>query len=227
MSDLITIYEEVLSGRRIQFPLDTWNQADSKITLIKLIRYVVLEKLQWDREQFCSQFCLNIIARFRLNTGFNKVYKRNIYPLISESFPEWNIKPWEMRKSRVPVHFWTKETAIAATKWLIEEQLQWDLKKVSRDISRAYFFQHHLGGMLRIFQISIPEIIAAAYPGYDWTYLKERHGYKLTLSQATEIRRLYNKGVFNQCQLAARFNVDPATINLIVKNKSFRGVTNV
>lgn len=221
LADLITIYEEVLSGKRKQFPLDTWNQTDSKAALIKLVRYVVLEKLQWDREQFCARFCLKIIAQFRLNTGFNKVYKRNIYPLISEAFPEWIIKPWEMRKSRVPAHFWTKQTATTATKWLIEEKLHWDFKKVSRDISRTYFFQYHLGGMLRTTDISIPEIIAATYPDYDWTYLKERHGYKLTFSQAEEIRRLYNEGVLNQRQIAQKFSVDPSQVYLIVKNKSF------
>jgi hypothetical protein len=222
LSDLITIYEEVLSGKRKQFPLETWNQPDSKVTLIKLVRYVVLDKLDWNREQFCEQFCLKTIIRFHLNTGFLKVYKRNIYPLVSDALPEWSIKAWEMQNSRVPARFWNKETLIAATKWLIEEKLKWDLKRVSKEISRTYFFKYHLSGMLVGMNMSAAECICAAYPNHDWTYLKERCGYKLTSSQALEIRRLYSECVFNQRQLAVKFNADPATISLIVNNKSFK-----
>ena len=220
--DIITIFEDILSGKRKQFPLETWNQQDSKATFIKLVRYVVFDKLHWNRKQFCNQFCLKTIIQFHLNTGFMKVYRRNIYPLISEALPEWNIKAWEMQKSRVPAHFWNNETAIAATKWLIEETLKWDLERVSKNMSRTYFFKYHLGGMLATINASIVDLISAAYPEYDWTYLKERHGYKLTFSQAMEIRKLYNDGTLNQRQIAKKFNVDPSQVHLIVKNKSFR-----
>lgn len=222
MSDLITIFEEVLSGKRKQFPLETWNQPDSKDVLIKLVRYVVLEKLSWDREPFCKRFCLKIIANFKLNTGFNKVYKRNIYPLIIDSFPEWNIKAWEMQSSRVPVGFWTMRNAILATKWLIEERLKWDLEKVSKDLSNAAFLNNNLGSMLRLLKVNITLLVEQAFPEYDWTYLKERHGYKITFSQAMEIRKLYNEGTYNQRQLAKKFNVDPSQVFLIVHNKSFK-----
>lgn len=224
MSDLITIYEEILCGKRRQFPLETWNQPDSQDVLIKLVKYVVLDKLSWNREHFCKNFCLKTIKSFKLNTGFDKVYNRNIYPLILDSFPEWDIKAWEMQSSRAPVGFWTLENAVSATKWLIEEKLRWDLDKVSKDISNAAFLNNNLGGMLRVLKINISLLVEQTYPEYDWTYLKERQGYKITSSQASKIRNLYNKGIYNQRQLAQKFNVNPSQVFLIVHNKSFKNI---
>lgn len=54
--DIITIFEDILSGKRKQFPLETWNQQDSKATFIKLVRYVVFDKLHWNRKQFVINF---------------------------------------------------------------------------------------------------------------------------------------------------------------------------
>lgn len=221
MTTLITIYEEVLSGKRKQFPLDTWNQRDSEEILLKLVRYIVLEKLNWNRSNFCEQFCLNTITKFKLNTGFMKVYSRNIFPLINNSFPEWEVKPWEMMKSRVPAGYWTMDNAVAATKWLIEEKLMWSMEQVERNISNTAFLKNHLGGMLRTTNVAINVLIEKAYPLYDWTYLKERNGYKITAGQAVEIRRLYGDGTLNQRQIANIFGINPAQVNLIVHNKTF------
>lgn len=222
VKNIYEIYEEVLSGKRIQFPLHTWNhKSESKRTLIKLIRYVVFDKLQWDRKQFCDNFCLDIIIKFKLNTGFMKVYNRNIHPLISDCFPEWEIKVWELRNSRVPRGYWTKENAVKATKWLIEDRLKWDLEKVSREISFSYFLNNNLSGMLRILNISVAEAIINAYPNYNWDYLKERKGYKITLKQSQEIRELYKKG-YSQRAISRMYNCNPTTIFYIVHNKAFK-----
>lgn len=113
---IFDIYEVVLSGMLIRFPLGTWDQSDSKRNFIKLTRYLIYEKLNWDRENFCNNFCLNIISKYRLNGGFGRLYSRNIYPMVTDCFPEWKIKAWEMRKSRVPEGFWTQAVAIEATK---------------------------------------------------------------------------------------------------------------
>lgn len=216
---IFEIYDDVLSKRLKRFPLQTWDQADSRDTFIKLMRYLVQDKLNWDRSMFCSHFCLAIISTYRLNGGFGRLYQRNIYPMITECFPEWNIRAWEMKKSRVPEGFWTIKHSIEATTWLVEEVLQWDYEKVSREISNSAFHEHNLGGLLRIRNANAVDMIIEAYPKHDWSYLKEREGYRITPKQAARIKELHGKG-YNQRELSKMFQCDPVSIFNIVHKKT-------
>lgn len=223
VKDIYTIYEEVLSGELRQFPQKTWTHPrESKDTLLKLVRYLVHERFRWNRQQFCDNFCYKIIIKFRLNTGFHNIYSRNIFPLITDAFLEWDVKAWELKKSRVPADFWIVETAVEATKWLVEERLAWSLDKVQTDISNSYFLNNNLGGMLRTMKFGAVDSIVLAYPDHDWTYLIERAGYKLTKAQVKEIRQIHASGLMNQRQIAKVFDVSPAQINLIIKRKVFQ-----
>lgn len=219
------MYEAVLNNELSRFPLSTWDHSDSKDTLIKLTRYLVLDKFKWNRNQFCENFCLTIIAKYKLNGGFGKLYQRNIYPYITDCFPEWEIKEWELKKSRVPVNFWDEDNAISACKWLIEEKLKWSLDEVSKNISNTIFRNNNLDGMLRTLKLPITELITKAYPDHDWTYLKERQGYKITSKQANEIRKMYQEG-YNQRELSRKYKCNPVTIFNIVHNKTFKNPKN-
>lgn len=225
IEDIYTIHKLVLSGALVRFPEKTWSQPqEAKFTLIKLTRHTVIEKLKWERSDFCNQFCLAVIKKYRLNGGFGKVYNRNIFPFVTEAFPEWEVRPWELRKSRVPAYFWNNKTAVEATRWLVEEVLKWDLEKAQNEIANSHFHKNNLGGMLRTLKIGAVEAVTMAYPDYDWTYLKERSGYVLTMKQAQEIREVFASGTINQRQIAKKFGTDPSRVNLIIKNKIFKEV---
>lgn len=218
VKDIYAIYEEILSGELKQFPQSTWSlPEEAKSTLLKLVRYLVHERFQWDRQDFCNDFCLRTIISYRLNTGFLKVYKRNIFPLVTDAFPDWKINAWEMRKSRVPARFWTEKTTIEATRWLIENRLVWSLSKVQTNISNSHFLNNNLGGMLRTMKVGAVDSIVLSYPGHDWMYLIERAGYKLTGEDKRAIENLLKENQFNQRQIANAFEISPATVNLIQK----------
>lgn len=219
----IDIFEDVLHGKLIRFPIGTWYYKDNKEILISLVRYVVLDKLKWNRDEFCQKFCLKVIKQYKLNGGFAKVYKRNIYPLVTDSFPEWDIKPWEMESSRVPIYYWTKETAAEATKWLIETRLKWSLEKVSKNISNSTFLNNGLGGMLRTMKLSVPELVGLAYPNYDWDYLKNRRGYVLTIDQVREIRRLHSEG-YSLHEMSRIYSCDVVLIFNVVHCITFKDI---
>ena len=220
---IISVYESLMKGAIQRFPLDTWTiERDAKSNLHILIRYLILDKYDWNRQEFCSNFCLRVIQDARLSTGFQKAYNRNIYPLVTEAFPEWNIQAWEMQKSRVPKGFWNTDTTIRATRWLIEEKLSWDLDKVQNEISDSAFLKNNLGGLLRTMKIGGAAAVQIAYPEYNWTYLIDRAGYKITKIQANEIRTLFASGEINQRQLAVQFDVSPATIHNIVHGAYFK-----
>lgn len=103
----------------------------------------------------------------------------------------------------------------------MEEKLQWDLNKVSREISNSFFHDKNLGGMLRKRKVGVAQMIMKAYPDHDWNYLKEREGYRITPNQAGEIRALHNKG-YNQRELSRMYKCDPVTVFNIVHCRAFK-----
>lgn len=74
--------------------------------------------------------------------------------------------------------------------------------------------------MIQVIDIDLPELLEYTYRDYDWSYLKERHGYRLTPKQAMEMKILYDKKIYSQIQLAKMYKCDPATIYYVVKKSS-------
>lgn len=60
----------------------------------------------------------------------------------------------------------------------------------------------------------------------NWTEQgHNRRNVKLTEVMVHQIRDLYARGVFNQTQLAKRFNVKPNTVSLIINHKRWKSDT--
>ena len=64
----------------------------------------------------------------------------------------------------MPKSYWTKETAVEATIWLIEEKLKWSEEDVVKKLSQKIFYDNGLRGMLRVFDGSPYAAINSAYP---------------------------------------------------------------
>lgn len=218
---IIEIYHDVLSEERTYFPMYTWDQPDSKEQLIKLARYIMLEMLQMNRQDVLEQINLEFLTKHKIGSAVRRCYKKEICNFVNECFPEWEVKPWEFKKTCVPVAYWNEETMTAATKWLINDVLKWDLEKVQNEISNSYFHDNNLGGMLRTLNVGAMDAVVLSYPEHDWTYLKERRGYKITDKQALEIRRMYSDGT-NMYELARLYNVNPTSIFYIIHNLTFK-----
>lgn len=94
------VYECILSGSIKQFP----HNYVSMETAPKLMRYVFLERKKYTREQIC-----NITSEEMINEHLRSLKKHIsfFYELISVSFPEYDIKPWELKA--VPNNFWHKK----------------------------------------------------------------------------------------------------------------------
>jgi hypothetical protein len=219
--DMISIYKSVLNGKLKRFPPETWNPYKSGYdNAHRSLRYLVFELLKWDRQTFCENMNLQIIRKYKLNGAFSGVYKRNIYPYISASFPEWELKPWEIKKSRVPANYWNEETTREAIRWLVEKRLKWDKETVINELSATVFKNHNLEGMLQSeFQHSPYQAICHAYPDENWSLMDEKKGYKLTPSQTEELREMYRSNQYTQVQIAKHFNLSPSNVSLIVNDK--------
>lgn len=219
--DMISIYQSVLNGKLGRFPPETWNPYKSGYdNAYRAFRYLVFELLKWDRETFCKQINLEVIRKYKLIGAFSGLYDRTMFPFISDSFPEWEIKPWELEKSRVPKSYWNEETTREAVRWLIEDRLKWDKEKIINELSATIFKEHNLEGMLQSeFEHSPYQAIFHAYPDEDWSLKKELRGYKLTREKTEEIRKMYGTGKYTQRQIAEHFGLSTANVCLIVNDK--------
>ncbi|MCE4051662.1 DUF4046 domain-containing protein [Bacillus sp. Au-Bac7] len=167
---ILNTYENLLKGKLKRFPKGTWSSLpeENKALFKRLIRFAILDYYKWDKEVFCLKFCLKVIITLKLNTGFCKTYNRNIFPMIEECFPEFHIQPWDLTIVHAPKHYWTREKAILATKWLIDKELKWDLEKVNNEITNLHFIQHNLGGLLKCLDVGAKMLVKETYPTYHW-----------------------------------------------------------
>lgn len=222
-NSIVSIYLEVLTGKRSRFPLDTWSRSpEGKLNAQQLLRYLILEKLSWNRETLCQTFNLSLLKEYKLDRALQKAYKNIIFPYVSESFPEWELNPWELQKSRVPVGFWTEEHTAKATRWLFTQKLKWSYEQISNNVSGSTFQRNNLGGMLQlVFHNNACAAVEHAFPEYDWTYLRERAGYKITPGQSKTIQFLSQTRKYSHRDLAKLFNVSPGAITYVLNVKQY------
>lgn len=168
--NIIQTYEDLLKGKIKRFPKGTWsdNKEENKRLFKLLIRHAILHIIKWDKENFCLKFCLKVIIKLKLNTGFYKTYNRNIFPLIEECFPEFQLQPWELKIVHAPKNYWTIEKAILATKWLITKVLKWDLERVKKEITNIHFIENNLGGLLKCLNLGAKALVKETYSSHNW-----------------------------------------------------------
>lgn len=63
----------------------------------------------------------------------------------------------------VPKNYWTLDKAILATKWLIDNVLNWDLEKVFKKITNIHFIENNLGGLLKCLNIGAKTLVKETY----------------------------------------------------------------
>lgn len=233
---VISIYEDVLSGKFKKFPNGFWNCEFGKYYSKVIMSYLFFEKLNWSKQDIKDNLIFDLFKKYKIAGMIKVLYGNSVYKAISELCPN-EFMPWELRNTpkrywcketglialqwlkdkynysdieliqnttkeflvanslgglvdycnhstyevlklmygdcmkpwdmiNVPRSYWTLENAIIATKWLIEEHLNWSEKDVKEKISKKVFADAGLRGMLNIrFNDSPYEAINSAYPG--------------------------------------------------------------
>lgn len=160
--DILDSYHDVLSGRLDRFPDYSWTGSDGRHNAIRCTRYLFEILLKWTPEQIKEQVTSKTFADHRLLGMLTRVYGTSPYAALNDAYPGV-FKPWELRNS--PLFYWTPETAINATRWLIEEKLEWDEDTMKQKITFQTFEAHRMSGMIAlIYSGSAKSAVLAAYP---------------------------------------------------------------
>lgn len=153
-------------------PVKFWNNK----TITAAIKWLIEEKLQWDKEEVKKKFTVETIENNGLSGLVIYMNKNHIgiFDLIDMVYPGV-YKEWDL----VKVNKWTREKSIKATKWLIEEKLKWDTKEIKQKININVFYRHGLAGMLSHVYRSSPHLaLKDAYPKENWETLKTKFNKK-------------------------------------------------
>ena len=168
--DIIEMYEEILKGTRKKFVDGTWQRPDAISNSIKVIKYLVEEKLKLTDEELKEQLSLKLFKDNRLRGMLQHCFNNSPYKAINTAYPN-KFKEWEFKNTSRD--FWTKENGIEATKWLIEEKLKLTDEELKEQLSIKLFKDNNLLGMLSIcFNYSTYRAIDETYPNKfkEWEF---------------------------------------------------------
>lgn len=123
----------------------------------------IFERNEWSLKEIQRRYSYKLLANNGLEYAVKKLYNNKIYELLEDVYADENLKLWEM--SNVPRGYWTKETAICATIWMVNK-LRWSRNEIKERMTKAVFKEMGLEGMLKVvYNNSVYEAINDAYPG--------------------------------------------------------------
>jgi hypothetical protein len=158
----IDVYKLVLCGKLKIFPMYFWEQPEALDNAEKIIKYMLEDYLGLDEKDIPKKISQKLFRDNKLHGMLMQVFEGSHFDAIKYVYPN-KFKPWEMRS--VPKNFWCEETGILATKWLIEEKLQWSDTQVEQKLNRDVFEQYGLLSMLRnVFSTSVSQALRKTYP---------------------------------------------------------------
>ncbi len=164
LMDPVEVYKLRLSGVISRFPKNFFSEGNhpNMDVCIKLIKYLLEEKLEWSDEEICEKLSVQVFKDNRLAGMISHIFNNSPYEALSSAYPD-KFKPWQLAVT--PMNYWNKETAKMATIWLIEERLKWSDEEVCKKLSQQVFINNGLTGMINnIFNGSPYEALSSAYP---------------------------------------------------------------
>ena len=134
----------------------------TKETAAEATRWLIEEKLKWSEEDVLKKLRQKTFHDNMLSGMLMRIFKDSPYLAMNATYPG-KYKPWQF--AYVPNSYWTKESAIKATKWLIEEKLKWSEEELFKGLSIKIFRKYGLSGMINnVYNNSPYSAINSAYP---------------------------------------------------------------
>lgn len=135
----------------------------TKETKIKVGKWFIEEKLKWDRQTIVDRFSTQTFRENDMMSMYLHCFNGNPFKLLEAIYPG-EYQPWEL--TQIAKGYWTRKTAIKATRWLVEEKLK--LNPVADNllsIDYETFMEYGLGTPLHYYYSKNPKrALTAAYP---------------------------------------------------------------
>lgn len=160
--DPINVYKMIIKRELKIFPAGFWSTEESMEKAVKITKWVIEKKLRWSDEEIKMKFSLKTFKDNYLYGMLVSCFNGSPYSALNYIYPN-KFKAWELRS--VPNNYWSIENGVEATKWLIEDILEWDEIQVKNNLSSRTFKDNNLSSMFRCcFNESTYKAIDTAYP---------------------------------------------------------------
>lgn len=177
---VIHLYEDVYQKHRHAFPPHFFIGKEGMCYAAVITRYVLEQKVKWNREQICSSISHGFFARYRLAGMLNTYFKKSIFAALDNAYPG-EFHPWEIVHARRMLFIgpFGHQMARRAVHWMVFEKLKFtehDLNKIT-----VKTFSHHgLGDMLYNVYQGSPLLAlqdAGMYSYHPWEMQHTPNGY--------------------------------------------------
>jgi len=184
----VEIYQLILAGKIKRFPHRFWSEPDATENAIEILRFLFESILEWSHEDIKRCYDKKLFSEYKLQGLLKYIFNDRLFQALNSVYPN-QFKEWELKST--PKNFWNEETAIQATKWLIEEKLRWTGSDLKEKIDVKIFTNYGLTGMLKaIYHYCIWQAINAAYPNQfkEWELKNTPYNFwnETTAIQATK-----------------------------------------
>ena len=134
----------------------------TKERALEALKWTIEEKEKLTKEQFIQVYNRKWLIDQGLRTPLERFWINSPYSMLNETYPG-EFKEWEL--NRVPCGFWTKEKALEALKWTIEEKEQLTKEQLIQVYNRKWLINQGLRTPLEKFWSSnIHSMINDLYP---------------------------------------------------------------
>ncbi|MHA7098125.1 DUF4046 domain-containing protein [Priestia aryabhattai] len=163
--EIICIYDEVLTGKRKQFPNEMFIGITGKQYLGYMTRYLIEEKLKIPIHEIPHKIKAETLWSHRLRPGA-KAQGWKYFDLINNAY-EGQFLPFDFHQ--VPQGYWQgskgRHLAIEAMKYVVESKCKLPLDQIPLKVNHQFFKQHNLVGVFCLFEQSPYTAMDAVYPG--------------------------------------------------------------
>jgi len=158
----VEVFKLVLGGKLKRFPPDSWTEPDAVENGVEILRFLFESILQWSPKDIKKNYSRKLFIDYKLEGLFKIVFNSSPFQALNALYPN-QFREWELHYA--PNKFWTEETGIQATRWLVEEKLKWTENDIKEKLMKQVFCDNELGGMLRIlYGNSVWRAVNQSYP---------------------------------------------------------------
>ncbi|MEC2713768.1 DUF4046 domain-containing protein [Bacillus cereus] len=113
----------------------------TKEKALEALKWTIEEKEKLTSTKIKKQFSIKWLVTKGLRTPLVKFWDDSPYAMLNELYPDY-FKEWEFKST--PNKFWTKEKALEALKWTIEEKEKLTAEELKNVYSRKWIIEHKL-----------------------------------------------------------------------------------
>ncbi|PNK22557.1 hypothetical protein CBR59_30745 [Bacillus thuringiensis] len=148
-SGLYEMINELYPGRFKEWQLKyTAHNFWTKKRALEALRWTIEEKENLTDKKIKEVFCVKWLTQKKLRTPLSRFWNDSPYEMINELYPG-RFKEWELQST--PNNFWTREKAMKALKWTIEEKENLTMEQLMNVYSRSWLIENRLRTPLNIF----------------------------------------------------------------------------